>query len=343
MITLSERIFVTAIDWKAMSYTHPEFEGGRLLPVLKAIHTQSILVAFGFSAILMVCLRVLRGILYSEAEPLLGLIDLFTFAFSFVITSILMRILANALDEYLTQVQSEFTRGALMTQKFNEVSILGLVKITEARDSSIANHNKRMGELSYIIAKQLINHGDYKKYISEEYCQDLKVAAPLHDIGKVGLSDKVLHKETDLSGDEFELMKMHVIIGGDFISELQKSLPYRTYYTLAKDIAYHHHQRFDGKGYPNVLQSDKGESYFIQAGVGSPLEGNKIPLSARIVAVADTYDSMVSDRTYKEPKTHEEAYQAILAERGLQFDPDIVDAFLVIHRDLQMIVQGVRA
>jgi len=165
------------------------------------------------------------------------------------------------------------------------------------------------------------------------------VAAALHDIGRVGVADTVLHKAGGLTMPEFELMKMHVIIGGDLIAELQRNLPFRSYYQMAKEIAYHHHQRWDGTGYPNVLRQGEAPTFFIQEGIGEPLRGEQIPLSARIVAVVDVYDALVSRRVYKEPVSHDEACRMIGEERGRHFDPDVIDAFIGVSPEVARIAQ----
>lgn len=334
---------MTLLDWNQLSIRSPEFGGTKLMNLLKAIHSKSLIISLSFSVVLTLTLRVIRGVLSEAPMPFFGPVDFFSFLFTLIFTTLLLKIMVHALDHYLDQIQGEVLKGAEMTKKFNEVSILGLSKITEARDVSTATHIKRMGELSYLIARQLGRNDRYKEYITEQYCKDIRVAAPLHDIGRVGIPDHVLYKESGLSVSEFEMMKMHVIIGGDLISELQKSLPYRTYYTLAKDIAYHHHQRYDGTGYPNVLRDGNQESFFIQEGIGQALKGEEIPLSARIVALADVYDALVSKRVYKDAFSHDAAIKIIREESGKHFDPDVVEAFLEVHLELEMVIEEVAA
>lgn len=330
---------MTLLDWDQFSLKNPEFGDTKLLKLLKTIHSKSLYLALSFSLILTFMLRIVHGAVSQEDLPLLGPQEFFTLAFTFVLSSTMLKLIVHALDHYLDQLQGEFSKSAQMSKKLNEVSILGLSKITEARDISTSAHIRRMGDLCYLLAKQLSQHDRYKEYIGDQYCNDIRVAAPLHDVGRVGLPDYVLQKEAGLSVSEFETMKMHVIIGGDLIAELQKSLPYRTYYTLAKDIAYHHHQKFDGTGYPNVLLENHQESFFIQEGIGTALKGTDIPLSARIVAVADVYDALVSKRVYKNAMTHDQAVQIIKEESGKHFDPDVVSAFLEVHLELEMVIE----
>ncbi|NLB64514.1 MAG: HD domain-containing protein [Fibrobacter sp.] len=209
-----------------------------------------------------------------------------------------------------------------------EVTVLGYAKISEARDAATGEHLNRMGRYAGIIAQYLAKNPKYSSYVSPQYVQDILVAAPLHDVGKVGTSDAILSKKGPLTSEEFELMKMHTIIGGDLMAELERKIPYTTFYSLGREIAYHHHQRWDGTGYPNVLKVGGETVFFVQPGVGKPLRGEEIPLCARIVSLADVYDALRSRRCYKEPFSHETAKDIILQDRGKHFDPDVVDAFL---------------
>ena len=130
---------------------------------------------------------------------------------------------------------------------------------------------------------------------------------------------------------------MHTIVGGDLMAELEIKLPGTSFFKRGCEIAYHHHQRWDGSGYPNILRIGNSVAYFVEPGVGHPLKGEEIPLSARIVALADVYDALRSRRVYKEPFTHETARDMILQERGKHFDPDVVDAFFEIETEILQI------
>lgn len=214
------------------------------------------------------------------------------------------------------------------THHIQAVSINGFAEITERRDPSTGKHIRRIGLYARLLAETMAQDPRYAALVDHEYIRDIWIAAPLHDIGKVGVADAILKKKDRLSFDEYEMMKMHSVIGGDLMAELERQLPYKTFYSLGKDIAYHHHQRWDGTGYPNVLQTGNAMAFFVQEGVGKPLAGEEIPLCARIVAVADVYDALVSRRVYKDAQSHAEARALIVAERGKHFDPAVVDAFL---------------
>lgn len=228
----------------------------------------------------------------------------------------------------VVEVETHLREGIVQIGKLQEVSIQGFAKISDTRDPFTGKHVERMAVHAKIIAEELSKVPKYASYISPQYIKDLHVAAPLHDIGKVGIADKILKKKGALTLDEFEIMKLHTVIGGDLMAELERKLPYKTFYSLGKEIAYHHHQRYDGTGYPNVLSTGGTQVFVVQAGLGEPLKGQEIPLSARIVAVADVYDALVSKRVYKDAYPHEIARDMVVSERGKHFDPEVVDAFL---------------
>jgi PAS domain S-box-containing protein len=190
-------------------------------------------------------------------------------------------------------------------------TLLGLAKLSEYRDEATGAHLERIREYVRIIARQLARTPKYKGYITEAYIEDIYNSAILHDIGKVGVPDAILLKPGKLTSEEFETIKTHTLLGGDALREVESQIQGQTFLTLSKEIAYHHHEKWDGSGYP------KG------------LKGEQIPLSAQIVALADVYDALISKRCYKEAFSHEKAVEIITKDRGTHFAPDVVDAFLV--------------
>jgi len=193
--------------------------------------------------------------------------------------------------------------------------ILGLAKIAEYRDSDTGSHLSRIQEFNRLLAVELAKHPDYQGYISSDYISDLYQSSILHDIGKVGISDTILLKPGKLTPEEFEIIKKHPTIGGDTIRSIEKNIHAQTFLTLGREIAYMHHEKWDGTGYPLGLS------------------GKNISLSARITALSDVYDALTTKRCYKEAFPHAQAVQIISSDRGKQFDPDIVDAFLKVHED----------
>jgi putative two-component system response regulator len=250
----------------------------------------------------------------------------------FLIPYLALKLVAAGHKKTSAAMHDRILEGLERGNEIQKVSILGFAKISEVRDPDTGDHIIRMSHYSRMLAQEMAKLPEYSNYITRTYCDEIFIAAPLHDIGKVGIRDDILKKRGGLTAEEFEIMKMHTIIGGDLLHELEMKLGWRTFYSLSKEIAYHHHQRYDGTGYPNVL--GKTKAMFVEPGIGKPLEGKEIPLSARIVAMADVYDALVSRRCYKEPIPHNKARNMIVAESGKHFDPDLVQAFLRIEQDL---------
>ncbi|HOV13808.1 MAG TPA: HD domain-containing protein, partial [Spirochaetota bacterium] len=190
-----------------------------------------------------------------------------------------------------------------------------LARLAESRDQDTGDHLNRMRKFSYMIAKRLAKTKTYKGYIDKKYVNNIYHSSPLHDIGKVGISDTILLKPGKLTLDEFELMKNHTVIGGKTLEDAEKQLKYKTksFLAMGKNIAYCHHEKWDGSGYPFGLK------------------GTEIPLSARIVALADVYDALTSKRVYKDAISHEVAKDMIVQGRNKHFDPQIVDTFLMLE------------
>jgi len=196
-----------------------------------------------------------------------------------------------------------------------DVTILTLALLAETRDADTGNHIRRTQHYMLILAKALKNHPRFKCYLSDEMVEILYKSAPLHDIGKVGIADKIILKQGLLTAEEFEIMKKHTTLGKDAIEHAEKELGVEVeFLKIAKEIAYSHHENYDGSGYPTGLK------------------GNDIPISARLMAVADVYDALISQRVYKKAMSHEKAVEIIVEGRGSKFDCDIVDVFLK-HQD----------
>lgn len=192
-----------------------------------------------------------------------------------------------------------------------KATILGLAKLAEHKDMDTGKHIIRLQKYSEIITTYLFNNHNSDGYITRDYIDDIRVSSTLHDIGKVGIRDSILQKPGRLTIEEFEEMKLHTILGGDVISEIEKNIPGRSIYSIGKEIACCHHEKWNGTGYPYGLV------------------GEKIPLSARIVAIVDVYDALTSRRPYKDPLTHEEALSIITRESGEHFDPLMVEALIM--------------
>jgi len=201
-------------------------------------------------------------------------------------------------------------------------TILGFARLTEYRDKDTGKHLERIREYTRVLALGLAKLPKYADYITADYVEDLCLSSILHDVGKVGIADAILQKPGKLDSEEFERMKQHARLGGEALRAVDQEIKRESFLTIGKEIAFSHHERWDGTGYPAGRREEQ------------------IPLSARIVALADVYDALTSARTYKGPLSHEEAVKIILSERGTHFDPDIVDAFsanLETFRRIQML------
>ncbi len=201
-----------------------------------------------------------------------------------------------------------------------EVTMVALASLAETRDNETGNHILRTQHYVLALARHLRGHARFSAALSEEIVDRLFKAAPLHDIGKVGIPDRILLKPGRLDAAEFEIMKTHTTLGRDAIENALKRVGVHIpLLEIAKEIALSHQEKWDGSGYPEGLA------------------GEAIPLSARLMAVADVYDALISRRVYKAPMSHEQATEIIVAGRGRHFDPDISDAFVVLEQQFRTI------
>jgi putative two-component system response regulator len=191
-----------------------------------------------------------------------------------------------------------------------DITVMALTKVAEFRDTETGDHLVRMRSYTQIVAEQLSRNGSYAEQIDERFLEDIHRASPLHDIGKVGISDAILLKPARLTPDEFETMKQHTVIGANILDHVAFGAPDISFLGMAVSVARFHHERFDGSGYP----------------VG--LRGREIPLPARIVALADAYDAITSSRPYKTAQPAAVARDLIRQDSGSHFDPVVVEAFL---------------
>jgi putative two-component system response regulator len=194
-----------------------------------------------------------------------------------------------------------------------------LTSLVQLRDTETGDHLFRMRWYTQLLAEQLAHEGPCRGSIDELFLRRLYRATPLHDIGKVGIDDAILRKPAKLTPEEFEIIKSHTTIGADILDQAGRNLPYADHLPMAADIARFHHERFDGRGYPDGLA------------------GIDIPLAARIVSVGDVFDALASDRVYRKAMPVNEAVEIIIAGTGTQFDPVVVKAF---HARLDEIKQG---
>lgn len=207
-----------------------------------------------------------------------------------------------------------------------DTTILALSSLAETRDNETGNHIRRTQNYIHLLARQLKGHPRFSHFLTEENILLLYKVAPLHDIGKVGIPDAILHKPGKLSDDEFEIMKMHAELGGNAIAAAmdERGGSGSPFLNIACQIALRHHEKWDGSGYP------------------SGLRGDDIPIPARLMALADVYDALATRRVYKAAMGTDEVASIIVDGRGKHFDPDVVDAFLAIQQQFIEVAERFR-
>ncbi|WP_394213417.1 two-component system response regulator [Enterovibrio calviensis] len=216
-------------------------------------------------------------------------------------------------NEYL---EAEVQRRVKELSVIQDVTINALASLAETRDQETGNHIVRTQYYVKILADQLYLRGKYPELVTAEYITMVFKTAPLHDIGKVGIPDAILLKPGKLTAEEFEIMKTHAKLGYDAIVKAEKEVDaHYPFLSAAKEISYGHHEKWDGSGYPQGLI------------------GEDIPLSARLMAVADVFDALVSKRVYKSAMSHDEAFEIIREGKGTHFDPMLVDLMFDMKND----------
>jgi putative two-component system response regulator len=237
-------------------------------------------------------------------------------------TSLTLKAAADFLKDKNVFLEQEVARRTEEVRDIQDVTILTMASLAETRDNETGNHIIRTQHYVKLLAVQLREHPRFAHYLDDATINLLFKSAPLHDIGKVGIPDSILLKPGKLTPEEFETMKTHTTQGKLAIesaeSRLGKNVPFLR---CAKEIAYSHQEKWDGSGYPEGLA------------------GDAIPISARLMAIADVYDALISRRVYKPPFTHEASMAIIEEGRGRHFDPDVVDAFVAIQRQCQEIAE----
>lgn len=196
-------------------------------------------------------------------------------------------------------------------EHYQHEMVMGFATLVENKDDNTGGHIRRSSAYALLIAQNLRKSKAYRERITRDYLNKLVQSAPMHDIGKIGIPDAILQKPGKLTPEEFEKMKEHPVIGGRIIRNTFGHLIDGDYESMAYKVAMYHHEKWNGNGYPEGLS------------------GTKIPLCARIMAVADVFDAVSAKRCYRDAMPLEECYRIIESGRGTDFDPDIVDAFLM--------------
>ncbi|WP_119966265.1 response regulator [Simplicispira lacusdiani] len=217
-------------------------------------------------------------------------------------------------------LELEVARRTREVAELQDVTIRAMASLAETRDNETGNHIQRTQYYVKALALQLKDHPRFKDELTDDAIDMIFKSAPLHDIGKVGIPDRILLKPGKLTPEEFEVMKTHTTLGLEAILAAESQTSHgNPFFRYAKEIAYSHQEKWDGSGYPQGLM------------------GNTIPLSARLMAVADVYDALISERVYKRAFSHEEAVRIIQDGRGSHFDPDLVDSFMELSEEFRQI------
>jgi putative two-component system response regulator len=235
-------------------------------------------------------------------------------------THLTLKATADFLRDKNAFLEGEVSKRTREVSAIQDVTILAMASLAETRDSDTGNHIRRTQHYVRALAWKLSSHPRFRDYLTVSAITTLFKSAPLHDIGKVGIPDRILLKKGRLTPDEFEIMKTHTTLGRDAIAHAESALGLEVaFLTVAKQIAYSHQEKWDGSGYPEGLA------------------GDQIPIPARLMAVADVYDALISRRVYKEPMPHGDAVAIIQKASGQHFDPDVVQAFTQIHQQFYAI------
>ena len=233
-----------------------------------------------------------------------------------------LKVLSDFLRDKNDFLEHEVTRRTSEVIAIQDVTILVMASLAETRDSETGNHIRRTQFYVKALAEKLRNHPRFSWFLTDTNINMLFKSAPLHDIGKVGIPDCILLKPGRFEPQEFEIMKTHTTLGHDAIVHAEKALGTNVdFLSFAKSIALSHQEKWDGSGYPQGLA------------------GDDIPIPARLMAVADVYDALISRRVYKLGMSHEKAVQIMIEGRGSHFDADMFDAFIDIQEEFRAIAQ----
>ena len=202
------------------------------------------------------------------------------------------------------------------------VTVFALASLAETRDADTGKHILRVQHYVRTLAQRLKDHPRFAAVLTPSFIDDLFQSVPLYDMGTIGIPDRILLKPSRLTPAEFEIMKTHTTLARDAIEHAEQTLGYRAeLLKTLKELAYSHQEKWDGSGYPQGLS------------------GGQIPPSARLMAIADVYDALISDRVYKAGVPHDQAVATIFQGRASHFDPDMVDVFIEIQDEFQAIAQ----
>ncbi len=204
-------------------------------------------------------------------------------------------------------------RAVERQEKYHNEMVMGFATLVENKDGSTGGHIRRTSLYVKLLAEELMRKGLYEDILTQEYMENLCKAAPMHDIGKIAIPDSILQKPGKLTDEEFDVMKTHSVKGGEIIRETFGHLEDKEYAQIAYEVARYHHEKWNGKGYPEGLKR------------------KEIPLAARIMAIADVFDAVSEKRCYRDAMPIDKCFEILLEGSGQDFEPMLVEVFLDIR------------
>lgn len=253
---------------------------------------------------------------YLKSTKLFSIIGFVVLVFSLVISTIYTYKVLKELEEKNKFFQSKSEANEMRILEIQNKTIMGIADLVESRSGETGQHVKRTSHLVNMILMQAKKKGKWTEILTDEYIDYVTRAAPMHDLGKIVIPDAILNKPGKFTPEEFEIMKTHASAGGKIVYDIIGGVAEKKYVDIASDIASYHHEKWNGKGYPNGMA------------------GEEIPLCARIMAVADVFDALVSERCYKKPMSYDDAFALIERESGEHFDPDVVELFMELKDEI---------
>jgi len=253
---------------------------------------------------------------YLKSTKLFSIIGFVVLVFSLVISTIYTYKVLKELEEKNKFFQSKSEANEMRILEIQNKTIMGIADLVESRSGETGQHVKRTSHLVNMILMQAKKKGKWTEILTDEYIDYVTRAAPMHDLEKIVIPDAILNKPGKFTPEEFEIMKTHASAGGKIVYDIIGGVAEKNYVDIASDIASYHHEKWNGKGYPN------GKA------------GEEIPLCARIMAVADVFDALVSERCYKKPMSYDDAFALIERESGEHFDPDVVELFMGLKDEI---------
>lgn len=245
-----------------------------------------------------------------------AIVGIFVIVFSIVVSIIYSHKVLRELEEKNRFFKSKSEASEMRISEIQYNTIMGIAELVESRSGETGQHVKRTSHYVNMILLQAQKKGKWADVLSARFIDNVTRAAPMHDLGKIVIPDAILNKPGKLTDEEFEVMKSHAAAGGKIVREIIGGVAEKDYVDIASDIASCHHEKWNGKGYPRGLR------------------GEEIPLCARIMAVADVFDALVSERCYKKPMSYEKAFDIIESESGEHFDPQVVELFMELKDEI---------